>query len=62
MPKEGFTEGVENIVKSEENFNNKDPKVEMLGQFSLLISTFGRDVQGLIYVADFSGGKIYRVD
>ena len=32
-----------------------------LGRFAANISTFGKDLDGEIYVADFSGGKIYRI-
>jgi len=33
-----------------------------LGRWGLLISTFGRDTRGRVYVADFSGGTIYRIE
>ena len=36
-------------------------KVYALGKWPMLISTFGRDAQGNIYLADFASGKIYRI-
>ncbi|MEZ4317268.1 MAG: PQQ-dependent sugar dehydrogenase [Myxococcota bacterium] len=36
--------------------------VEAVGKWDLLFSTFGRDADGQIYVADFGGGGIYRLD
>lgn len=33
-----------------------------LGKWPLLISTFGRDNRGEVYVADFGGGKVYRIE
>ena len=33
-----------------------------LGKWNVLISTFGRDNQGEIYLADYGRGKIYRLD
>lgn len=33
-----------------------------LGKWPVLISTFGRDTQGELYVADFGGGAVYRID
>lgn len=37
-------------------------KSHALGKWPILISTFGRDPRGEIYVADFGGGKVYRLD
>ncbi len=33
-----------------------------LGRWPLLISTFGRDAQGRVYVGDYGGGVVYRID
>ncbi|MEC7985270.1 MAG: PQQ-dependent sugar dehydrogenase [Myxococcota bacterium] len=33
-----------------------------ISQAGLLISTFGRDVQGSVYLADFATGDIYRIE
>jgi len=33
-----------------------------LGRRDLLISTFGRDAAGKVYVTDFTRGVIYRID
>jgi glucose/arabinose dehydrogenase len=33
-----------------------------LGKWPVLLSTFGRDSRGEIYVADFGGGKVFRLD
>lgn len=37
------------------------PVPTSLGKRGILISTFGRDAAGEIYVADFAGGKVYRL-
>jgi glucose/arabinose dehydrogenase len=37
-------------------------EVHALGKVPILISTFGRDAAGRVYVADFAGGTIYRID
>lgn len=37
-------------------------KVLDLGRWPMLISTFGRDPQGEVYVADYGEGVIYRLD
>jgi glucose/arabinose dehydrogenase len=34
---------------------------EELGQWNIQFSTFGQDAEGELYVADFYGGKIYRI-
>ncbi|MEW5848600.1 MAG: PQQ-dependent sugar dehydrogenase [Myxococcota bacterium] len=34
---------------------------EPLGRFSMLISTFGRDVEGEVYLADFGGGAVHKL-
>ena len=36
--------------------------VYALGRWGMLISTFGRDAAGHVYVADYSGGGIYRIE
>lgn len=36
-------------------------EVSALGKWPLLISTFGRDTKGELYVADFGGGKVFRL-
>jgi hypothetical protein len=33
-----------------------------LGRFDIQPSTFGRDGDGRLYVADFAGGVVYRID
>lgn len=33
-----------------------------LGKWPVLLSTFGRDTRGEIYVADFGSGKVFRLD
>lgn len=33
-----------------------------LGRWPLLISTFGRDAQGRVYVGDYGGGVVYRME
>ncbi|MEM7180406.1 MAG: PQQ-dependent sugar dehydrogenase [Spirochaetota bacterium] len=40
----------------------KSKELLALGRWSILISTFGRDHFGELYVADFQKGKIYRLD
>ena len=37
-------------------------KVHSLGKRGLLISTFGRDAAGDVYVGDYAGGVIYRLE
>ncbi len=37
-------------------------KVEEVGKWDLSVSTFGRDEAGEVYLADFFGGRIYRLD
>jgi glucose/arabinose dehydrogenase len=37
-------------------------EVYTLGKWPLMISTFGRDHDGELYVADFAGGAIYRME
>ncbi|MEQ9363024.1 MAG: PQQ-dependent sugar dehydrogenase [Leptospirales bacterium] len=37
-------------------------KSHALGKWPVLLSTFGRDTRGEIYVADFGGGKVFRID
>ena len=32
-----------------------------LGRFDLLLSTFGRDADGQVYVGDYKGGAVYRI-
>lgn len=41
--------------------NKTTTTFEALGRWPIQISTFGRDGDGEIYLADFSGGAIYRV-
>ena len=36
--------------------------VHTLGRFGVLISTFGRDSDGRVYVGDYQGGKVYRIE
>lgn len=36
--------------------------VEALGKWPILISTFGRDSKGRVYLADYPRGDIYRID
>lgn len=35
-------------------------KTRLLGKWSMLISTFGRDEDGEVYVGDYAGGGVYR--
>ncbi|AOP36020.1 dehydrogenase [Leptospira tipperaryensis] len=37
-------------------------KVYTLGKWPVLISSFGRDASGKVYLTDFGSGKIYRLD
>ncbi|XMT39482.1 glucose sorbosone dehydrogenase [Leptospira interrogans] len=37
-------------------------KVYSLGKWPLLISSFGKDAAGKVYLSDFGSGKIYRID
>ncbi|MCB9679774.1 MAG: PQQ-dependent sugar dehydrogenase [Alphaproteobacteria bacterium] len=37
-------------------------RVETVGDWDFLVSTFGRDADGQIYVADFGNGRIFRID
>ncbi|XDD48744.1 sorbosone dehydrogenase family protein [Leptospira sp. WS92.C1] len=37
-------------------------EIYSLGKWPILISTFGRDAAGKVYLADFGSGKIYRID
>ncbi|EMJ95644.1 PQQ-dependent sugar dehydrogenase [Leptospira alstonii] len=37
-------------------------KVYSLGKWPVLISSFGKDAAGKIYLSDFGSGKIYRID
>ncbi|RME23943.1 MAG: dehydrogenase [Deltaproteobacteria bacterium] len=39
----------------------QDADVLRLGSFGLLISTFGRDADGRVYVGDYGSGSIYRI-
>ncbi len=39
----------------------QDADVLRLGSFGLLISTFGRDGDGRVYVGDYGSGSIYRI-
>ena len=39
-----------------------ESKVYALGRWGLLVSTFGRDGQGQVYLADFGKGGIYRIE
>ncbi|WP_246057448.1 PQQ-dependent sugar dehydrogenase [Leptospira gomenensis] len=41
---------------------NQAKEVYSLGKWPLLISTFGKDTNGNLYLADFGTGKIYRID
>ncbi|MEL6347301.1 MAG: PQQ-dependent sugar dehydrogenase [Myxococcota bacterium] len=36
--------------------------VHSLGRFGMLISTFGRDADGRVYVADYQSGLVYRIE
>lgn len=38
------------------------PTASSLGRWPILISTFGRDPQGSVYVGDFGSGQIFRID
>ncbi|EQA46198.1 glucose/sorbosone dehydrogenase [Leptospira broomii serovar Hurstbridge str. 5399] len=40
----------------------KVEEVFALGKWPILVSTFGRDARGSLYLADFGSGKILRVD
>jgi glucose/arabinose dehydrogenase len=42
---------------------NSDPLVEAveLGRWQILPSTFGRDAEGRVYVADFGSGTVFRI-
>ncbi len=44
-----------------DNAQGKVQKVYTLGQWPVLISSFGRDAAGNVYVADFGSGKIFRL-
>ncbi|EMO83341.1 PQQ-dependent sugar dehydrogenase [Leptospira santarosai] len=37
-------------------------KVYSLGKWPMLVSSFGRDSAGKVYLSDFGSGKIYRID
>ncbi|MBW0434886.1 PQQ-dependent sugar dehydrogenase [Leptospira yasudae] len=37
-------------------------KVYTLGKWPVLISSFGKDAAGKVYLSDFGSGKIYRID
>ena len=39
-----------------------EAEVFALGRWGLLVSTFGRDDRGRVYVADFGKGEIYRIE
>lgn len=39
-----------------------EAKVYALGRWGVLVSTFGRDGQGRVYLADFGKGEVYRVE
>ena len=41
--------------------SNGDVNTRVLLDASFLISTFGEDVNGEVYVADYSNGVIYRI-
>jgi glucose/arabinose dehydrogenase len=45
-----------------QNTGSTTAKIYSLGKWPLLISTFGRDASGKIYVADYDKGVIYRLD
>jgi glucose/arabinose dehydrogenase len=38
------------------------PEVFTLGRWQILVSTFGRDTSGRIYLAEFGNGAIFRID
>ncbi|TGN18138.1 PQQ-dependent sugar dehydrogenase [Leptospira idonii] len=40
----------------------KVTQVYSLGKWPILISTFGKDTEGNVYVVDFSSGRIYKID
>jgi glucose/arabinose dehydrogenase len=40
---------------------NKVEKVYALGKWNVLISTFGRDEQGDVFVGDYQSGKIFKI-
>lgn len=44
-----------------DNAQGKVQKVYTLGQWPVLISSFGRDAAGNVYAADFGSGKIFRL-
>jgi len=39
-----------------------EAKVYALGRWGVLVSTFGRDAQGRVYLADYSKGEIYWIE
>ncbi|MDV6237026.1 PQQ-dependent sugar dehydrogenase [Leptospira ellisii] len=41
---------------------NRAKEVFTLGKWPILVSTFGKDANGDVYLADFGSGKIYRID
>jgi glucose/arabinose dehydrogenase len=43
------------------NGSKTENKVESLGKWNVLISTFGRDNEGNIFVADYQSGKIFKI-
>lgn len=44
-----------------DNAQSKVERVYTLGQWPVLISTFGRDAAGNVYAADFGSGKVFRL-
>lgn len=40
---------------------NTQARADVLGKWPILISTFGRDLDGELYAADFGSGKIFRL-
>ncbi|MCB1326376.1 MAG: PQQ-dependent sugar dehydrogenase [Spirochaetales bacterium] len=49
-------------IELPENARDRVPAAVSLGKWPILPSTFARDPNGEIYVADFGGGAIYRLD
>lgn len=48
-------------IEVPEGVGQKTERVAALGKWPILVSTFGRDAAGEVYVADYGSGKIYRI-
>jgi glucose/arabinose dehydrogenase len=57
-----FTSGRVFAIDVDEAIAKRPGAVIQIGQWRRLFSTFGRDAAGRIYLADFGGGEVYRLE